>query len=152
MKRLLFTTMLLLLMAVAVTAQPLTVTSTVNQTTLAVNQQLALTVEFSGQAAQKVGDPELPDMGGYLSFLSSGGTSQNISFVNGKMSVSKSFTYYYLAAKEGSFTIPAIKVTHDGKTYSSKPISITITKGSAQSQQPQQAVPSTQEEAEAITK
>ena len=136
----------LLMTATIVHAQPLSVTSTVNQTTVAVNQQLALTVEFSGQAAQKVGQPELPDMGGYLTFLSSGGTSQNISFVNGKMSVSKSFTYYYLAAKEGSFTIPAIKVTHDGKTYSSEPININITKGSSQSQHPQQAAPSPQTE------
>ncbi len=148
MKRFLHTIFISLILAAALAnAQPLSVTSTVNQTSVAVNQQLALTVELSGQGAQKVGQPDLPDMGGYLSFLSSGGTSQNISFVNGKMSVSKSFTFYYLAAKEGNFTIPAIQVTYDGKTYSSQPIDITITQGSAQPQQPtQQAAPSTNSE------
>lgn len=113
-------------------AQPLTVTTTVNQNQIGVNQQLVFTIELSGEAAQKVGQPELPDMQGYLDFLGSGGTSQNISFVNGRMSVAKTFTFYYLAIKEGSFTIPAVIVTHDNNDYASKPITIAITKGVSQ--------------------
>ncbi|RPI02667.1 MAG: protein BatD [Calditrichaeota bacterium] len=108
-------------------AQSLSVRATVNQTQIAVNQQLAFNIELVGEGAQKVNPPELPDMGGYLTFLGSGGTSQNISFVNGKMSVSKSFSYYYLAVKAGSFTIPAVDVIYDGKTYSSQPITLNIT-------------------------
>ena len=126
-----------LFMASMVSAQPLTVTTTVSQTQIGVNQQVEFIIELNGEAAQKVGQPELPDMQGYLSLLSSGGTSQSISFVNGKMTVSKSFSYYYLAAKEGTFTIPPVKVVHDNKEYASKPITMTITKGA-----PQQSAPS----------
>ncbi len=108
-------------------AQPLSVTTTVSRTTVAVNQQIVFTVELSGQGASKIGQPELPDMGGYLTFLGSGGTSQNISVVNGKMTASKTFTFYYVAAKTGTFTIPPVKVTYKNKLYQSKPITITIT-------------------------
>ncbi|MBN1560579.1 protein BatD [candidate division KSB1 bacterium] len=128
-------------------AQPLTVTTTVNQTQIGVDQQLVFTIELTGEAAQQVGQPELPDMQGYLAFLGSGGTSQNISFVNGKMSVSKSFSFYYLATKEGTFTIPAITVIHDDKEYQSQPIHITITKGTQTAgTQAQGASPSTADE------
>jgi hypothetical protein len=116
------------------TAQELTVTTTINQTTVGVNQQLVFKIELSGEDAKKVDQPELPDMQGYLTFLGSGGTSQNISFVNGNMSVSKAFSYYYLAAKEGSFSIPAVTVEYKGKTYSSKPIQMNIIKSTAQAQ------------------
>ncbi len=120
---------------VSIGAEPLTVTTSVDKTRLAVGQQILFTVELSGEAAQKVGNPELPSMNGYLNYLGSRGTSQNISFVNGKMSVSKSFNYYYMAAKEGTFTIPPVKVSHKGKTYSSEPIQITIIKSDSADQQ-----------------
>ncbi|RLD14486.1 hypothetical protein DRI50_05310 [candidate division KSB1 bacterium] len=119
--------------ASAALAQPLSVTTTVNQTSIAVNQQLVFTVELTGEGAQKVGQPELPDMGGYLTFLGSGGSSQNITVVNGKMSVSKSFTFYYLAAKPGSMTIPPVTVVYKNKTAASQPISLTITASAAPS-------------------
>lgn len=126
-------------------AQDLAVTTTINQTSVVLNQQLVFNIELSGDDAKKVDQPELPDMQGYLTFLGSGGTSQNISFVNGNMSVTKTFSYYYLAAKEGSFTIPAVTVEYKGKSYSSQPIQMTIQKSAtpppAQNQQrSQQAV------------
>lgn len=126
-------------------AQPLTVSTKVNQSTIAVNQQLVFTVELTGDGAQKVGRPELPDMGGYLTFLGSGGSSQNISVVNGKMSVSKSFTFYYLAAKAGSMTIPPVKVVYKNKSAQSQPISLTITASAA----PPQTIPGEQKSTQA---
>jgi len=120
----------ILFLSSVLVAQPLTVSTTVDRTELAVNQQLVFTIQLSGEAAQKVGQPDLPDMGGFLSFLGSGGTSQNISFVNGKMSVTKSFTFYYLAVKEGTFTIPPVQVEHQNTPYRSKAIQLTITKSS----------------------
>jgi len=128
--KLVCTFFLILVAASGLQAEPLSITATVSRTRLAVNQQLALTIELSGDGAQRAEQPELPDMGGYLTFLGSGGTSQNMSFVNGKMSVSKSFTFYYLAAKAGTFTIPPIKVVHKNKTIQSQPITLTITPSS----------------------
>ncbi|MBN1479748.1 protein BatD [candidate division KSB1 bacterium] len=124
-------------------AQPLTVTTSVNQNQIGLNQQLVFTIELSGEAAQKVAQPELPDMQGYLDFLGSGGTSQNISFVNGRMSVAKTFTYYYLAVKEGEFIVPPVTVIYDNTEYASKPITVTISQSAAagQSQSPASSQP-----------
>ncbi|MBN1466016.1 protein BatD [candidate division KSB1 bacterium] len=132
----------ILSMVCLIGAQPLAVTTTVNQTQIVIDQQVVFTIELTGEAAQKVGQPELPDMQGYLAFLGSGGTAQNISFVNGKMSVSKSFSFYYLAAKEGTLTIPAVTVVYENEEYSSQPITLTITKGGTAGR-PQGAAPLT---------
>jgi hypothetical protein len=108
-------------------SQSLTVSTSVNQTQVPLNQQVVFTIELNGEGANKIDQPEQPDMGGFLTFLGSGGTSQNISFVNGRMSVSKSFSFYYLASKVGSFTIPPVKVIYDNKSFESQPINLTIT-------------------------
>jgi hypothetical protein len=107
-------------------SQALTVSTSVNQTQVPLNQQVVFTIELTGEGANKIGQPEQPDMGGFLTFLGSGGTSQNVSFVNGRMSVSKSFSFYYLASKVGSFTIPPVKVVYDNQSFESQPINMTI--------------------------
>ena len=122
--------------------QSLSVRTFVDNTTLALNQQLVFTIELSGEGANSVSEPELPDMGGYLSFLGSGGTSQSIQFINNRMSVSKSFSYFFMSAREGSFQIPAVHVQFKGTTASSDPITVTITKTAPQSQS--QVQPQTQ--------
>ena len=126
---------LIVLSAKVLLPAPLKIVSSVDKTTLAVNQQITLTVDISGEGANKVGDPELPNTDDFLAFLGSGGTSQSINFINGRMSVQKSFTYYYMAVKEGNFRIDPVKVIYKGKTYESQPISITITKSAPQLQQ-----------------
>ncbi|MDZ7725816.1 MAG: BatD family protein [candidate division KSB1 bacterium] len=127
-----FCLVVLLFYAGSMNAQDLNVQASVDRTRLSVNDRLTLTVELSGSDARQAGRPDLPDMQGFLQFLGSGGTSQNISIVNGKMSASKAFTFYYRASKAGSFTIPAIQVTHKGQTVSSDPIPLTIMQSGAQ--------------------
>lgn len=100
--------------------------SSVNVSTVAVNQQIILTIELSGDDATKVPQPSPPDLNSFLSYLGSGGSSQNIQLVNGKMSVTRSFTYYYVAKKPGTFTIPATSIAYKGKEVSSAPIKITV--------------------------
>jgi hypothetical protein len=117
--------------------QQLSVRAFVDNTAVTLNQQVVFTVELSGEGANNVDEPELPDMAGYLSYLGSGGTSQSIQFINGRMSVSKSFSYFFMAAKEGSFQIPAVKVSYKGNSFSSDPINITITKAAVTAPQPQ---------------
>jgi hypothetical protein len=112
-------------------AQPLQVTVSADRTSLAVNEQLVLTVGLTGDGANSVGQITLPDVGEYLALLGSGGSSQSIQIVNGSMSVQKSFTYFYQAVKEGTVTIPAISVNYKGNNYSSSPVVIQIGRSSA---------------------
>jgi hypothetical protein len=100
--------------------------SSVNATSVAANQQIVLTIELTGDDANKVPQPSPPDLSSFLSYLGSGGSSQNIQVVNGKMAVTRSFTYYYMAKKPGSYTIPAMSISYKGKNATSKPIKITV--------------------------
>ena len=53
--------------------QPLTIRATVDRTTLALNQRLMLTIEITGEGANKVDFPQPPEMGEYLRLAGSGG-------------------------------------------------------------------------------
>ncbi|OPZ80930.1 MAG: hypothetical protein BWY77_00866 [bacterium ADurb.Bin431] len=121
----------LILWAAAAAAQPLSISSSVDRTSLALNQQLVLTVELTGEGANSVGRIDLPDVSEFLAMIGSGGTSQNIQIINGKMSVQKSFTYFYQTIKEGSFSIPPVSVTYKGQSISSKPIPLSVSQGAA---------------------
>lgn len=57
------------------------------------------------------------------------GTRTSYSSINGgqmSRSVSTSFTYYLMAEKEGSFTVPAATVSVDGKSYTSNTVTIKV--------------------------
>lgn len=68
-------------------------------------------------------------------------TSQYMSSsnINGKMTVTRSCTYTYTlkALKEGSYTIPAAKVTIDGKSFTSQQISVKVIPADPSRQQSQ---------------
>ena len=113
------------------------ITASVDQTVLNLSQEFTLTIEYSGSGANSASEPELPDLNPYASYIGSAGSSSNFQFVNGRMSVTKSFSFRYLTAKEGEFEIPPIQVKHKGETYETDPVTIQIVK-SAYSPQPQQ--------------
>lgn len=56
-------------------------------------------------------------------------TSTSRSFVNGVRSSSTSYAITLLAKEEGTFTLPPAEVVVDGKTYTSNPVVIKVTKG-----------------------
>lgn len=60
--------------------------------------------------------------------------SSNMSFVNGNMSQSISFSYIIAAKREGKFTIGAASTTVNGNRIESNSLSIEVTKGANQSQ------------------
>jgi len=64
--------------------------------------------------------------------------STNMSFVNGAMSQSISYSYIVAAKHEGKITIGAATATAGGKTLQTKPITIEVVKGNTQAQQNQQ--------------
>ncbi|NQT26692.1 protein BatD [candidate division KSB1 bacterium] len=104
-----------------------------DKTMMAQNQQFTLSVELTGKDAQSIANPKLPNTDTFASFLGSG-SSQNIQFINGKMSVSKTITYHFMASEAGDFTIGPVSITHENKTYKTDPIQITIQKTATQSQ------------------
>ena len=69
-------------------------------------------------------------------------TSSNFStqIINGKTKQTASYSYNYTlrAKKEGKFTIGPSKITVDGKQYQTKPVTIDVVKGRAQTTNPNQ--------------
>ncbi|RMF63055.1 MAG: protein BatD [Calditrichaeota bacterium] len=116
-------------MAAGAYAQNLELNAYVDRTTIGVNQQFELNVELSGTDANRVPQPDLPDLTAFATFIGSS-SSQNIQIVNGRMTVSKTYTHHFIATKVGKFRIPAIVLRYKGRTISSDPIEIEIVKTS----------------------
>ena len=112
-------------------AQDLTVKAYVDRTTVGVNEQFTLNVELSGSDLNAASNPELPDMEDFAAFLGSG-SSQNMQYINGRMSVSKSISYHFQAIQEGDFEIGPVLVKAKGKSYRTDPIAIKVQKTSTQ--------------------
>ncbi|MCI0512231.1 BatD family protein [candidate division KSB1 bacterium] len=104
------------------------------------NQVFAITIEVSGDgAAQAQIQPQFPPaMNNFSRLLGRGGESSNIQFVNGKMSVSRSIQYNFLAVQVGKFEIESFKVEVGDKTYQTNAFTLEIVKGA-----PQPSAPST---------
>ncbi len=113
-------------------ADNLEVKAYVNKTIIGLNTQFDLEVELSGSDFKSAGSPQLPDMDTFAHYLGSS-TSQNIQYINGKMSASRTITYHFQASALGTFTIGEIIVKAENKEYKTKPIEIKIVKSSQKS-------------------
>ena len=135
--------------AVSTSGADLQVTASVDRTVVGLNQQFTLSIEMSGEGANAAPDPELPDLTQFAAYIGSG-SSSSIQLINGRMSVSKTISYTFVARQVGKFQIGPAKITYRGKVYETQPISIEITQAPPQPQpsqvQPGQAVPSVQAE------
>jgi hypothetical protein len=112
-----------------------TVKAYVDRTVIGLNQQFSLNVELSGERIDSAIRPQLPPMEAFSAYQGSG-SSERYQIVNGKMSSSKTFIYYFYTTKTGKFTIGPVTVISGGKTYKSDPITIEIQKVAAQQPRP----------------
>ncbi|KAA3657530.1 MAG: protein BatD [Calditrichaeota bacterium] len=131
------TTKLLLAALVSLTANnytlragDLNVTATVNSNQIAIDEQFTVTLTVEGSGNLNSIEPELPNLDEFAAYTGSN-QSSNFQFINGKMSASKTITYYYIARKIGSHTIPAIVVKHKRDTYKTQPITVQIIKAAS---------------------
>jgi len=119
------------------------ISTSVDRTVIGLNQTFTLTVDISGEKANNAGDPQMPDVSDFATYMGSSGTSSNIQIINGRMSVSKSISFTYMAMTLGKFTIlPAVLKLGD-KEYRSQPIQIEIVKAPQQPQAQQRRTPRT---------
>ena len=89
-----------------------------------VGHSARLTITVVG-ADQEIVPPTLPDLDGVNAF--GAGQSQRFTFVNGQSRAEYSWSWSLVPRREGVVTIPAIKVTVDGKDYETAPRSLTAT-------------------------
>jgi hypothetical protein len=107
--------------------------ASVDQTQITLDDQIAFTVTVSGDV-KSVPKPTLPSLDDFVIYSS--GTSQNWSFVNGKMFSSVAYNYTLVPKSEGKFTIPPLQMTIDGTTYKTQPITIIVSEGAEEPEAP----------------
>jgi hypothetical protein len=126
--------------------QDLSIRTYVDRNVVGLNEQFTLSIELTGKGANSASDPEIPQIGQFASYLGSG-SSQNIQFTNGKMSVTKVTSCYFVATSVGKYKIPPVQVTYNGTPFASAAIDMEVQQSGTKAQsQPQ---PSAQTQAAA---
>ncbi len=115
--------------AVSARADDLTVRARVDRTIASLKDHVTLTVDVQGTMRQ-VGTPKLPPLDADFSVYSAG-SSTNMSWVNGAMTSSRTWTYRLVPKRAGSFTIGSVQVEFGDDVYSTEPIEIEIVEGEA---------------------
>ncbi len=115
--------------------QDIKFTAAVIPKVLRTGEQFQLVYELNASASE-LQIPELDDfqlLGG-----PSTGSSSSIQIINGKTThtVKYTYTYYLLAAKEGTFTIPPATAKIKRDIYKSNPVQVEVVKGTSVSREP----------------
>jgi len=119
----------------------LEVSSVVNPTRISLNELVTVTVTISGVNALKAKEPVLDTMTDFT-ILGPTSTSQNFSFINGRTSIVKSYTYQLRATKIGTFNVGAVTVKVRNRTFSAPATKVEVVKGSQpQPQTSPQSIP-----------
>jgi hypothetical protein len=117
-------------LALPARADDINFSASVDQATVGLGEQFALTVTVQGEGMASVPKPQLPDLPDFNQLGSSSSQSTNISIINGSMKkqATVNFIYYFSPKKLGQLTIGPCRIDYEGQTYQSQPISIEVTK------------------------
>ncbi|WP_299761424.1 BatD family protein [uncultured Dokdonia sp.] len=122
MKLKLYIFSIILLSIATVSAQDVSFNAKVNKKKLGVNERLRIDFEVN----QDGDNFKRPDFKGFKVFS---GPNQSVSrsWVNGKGTYSKTFSYILIPTKRGKFTIEQAEITIKGEVYKSPPLEVTVT-------------------------
>ncbi|MEA3336528.1 MAG: BatD family protein [Chloroflexota bacterium] len=112
---------------------PDVITATVDRTDLTTDEWLTLTVAISGRE-NSAAQPSLPALDGFQFAGSSSGTQ--ISMVNGATSFQTVYNYRLRPERTGTLVIDPVTVVVNGQPVSTDPISVQVSQGTGQVQQP----------------
>ncbi len=90
---------------------------------IGINEQVTLSVTVSGN--RSVQEPQLPPLEGFNIF--STGQQYSSQIVNGRMSTQVKFNYIMMPTQTGKFVVRPIQVKVGGKTYTTEPLTLTVT-------------------------
>jgi hypothetical protein len=107
-----------LLASATASAQSLSVSASVNNTRVALGDQIALSVAITGSGSAVPRMPPIADVEVYES-----GRSQSMTMINGSVNTSVTFTYVLAPRKAGKFRVPPIEVAGAAPT---EPIDIEV--------------------------
>ena len=122
--RLLFAVLLLMLWSAPSALCAASFTATLDRENVTVGESATLTLKYEGgQPRSFPAPPALPNLQ-----IAGGGTSQNISIVNGEYSASISQVFALTPTQPGEFIIPALKAEIGGQVLTTQPLKLTAVK------------------------
>jgi hypothetical protein len=104
--------------------------SSVDETTVADNQHFEVSFTFSGKNINGTRNFKPPKFRNFL-VLSGPNQSTSIQIINGVQSGSLSYNYVIQSKKIGTFSIGTASIEYNGESFKTKPIKITVVKGSS---------------------
>lgn len=113
---------LLLLFVTTIVSAQVKFEAKVSKTKLGVNERLRVDFEMN-QDGDNFNPPD------FTGFTVVGGPNQSVSnsWINGKRTYSKTYSYFLAPKKQGTFTIAQADISIDGNTYKTVPITIQVT-------------------------
>jgi len=113
-------------------AEELTFLASVDRTRVGLDDLFTLTVSISGTDVGGIGEPALPSLEEFEILGRNSSTSTQFSFVNGRMSSSKTIDFIYTlrATEVGTHTIAPVELEFRGEAYRSDPMTIEVVEGS----------------------
>jgi hypothetical protein len=108
--------------------QNVSVSATVNKNNLSLEDVLQLSIVIKG--TQNTPPPELPSLPDFR--VVSAGTSSSTQYINTQRTVSITHNYRLTPMNTGTFVIGPARVRANGKTFSTKPITIEVQKPTSQ--------------------
>ncbi len=115
-------TLLLIILSTSIATAQVKFEIKVSKKKLGINERLRVDFEMN-----KDGDNFNPP--GFTNFTVVGGPNQSVSnsWINGKRSFTKTYSYFLSPKKRGTFTINQATIDIGGQTYKTSPVKITIT-------------------------
>ncbi|WP_275315348.1 BatD family protein [Tenacibaculum bernardetii] len=122
MKLKLYTSLLLLFITLTINAQESALKATVSKNKLGVNQRLRVEFSTNKQGADNFKAPN------FKNFKIVGGPSQSVSqsWINGKVTFSKSYTYIIQPKRKGEFNIPPATIEIGGEIIKSNTVKVIV--------------------------
>ncbi|MEJ2195636.1 MAG: BatD family protein [Ignavibacteriaceae bacterium] len=112
-------------------------TASVNETTVADNEQFKVTFTLSGNNVNGIKNFNPPPFSNFI-ILSGPNQSTSIQFINGVQSGSISYSYILQPRSLGNFSIGKASIEYDGEEYQTEPLNITVVKGNSKPKQQKQ--------------
>jgi len=109
-------------------AADLRLEASADRTSLAVGEQLLLTIQIEGEVVGSLPVPPLPSHEGF-DLRGIPRQSSSFSWVNGKVTSSKTIRYQLIAKSEGQYRIGETSVSFRGDVYTSNPLEVVVEKG-----------------------
>ncbi len=109
-------------------AAGLSIVASADRTNLAVGEQLLLSIQIEGEVVGSLPVPAVPFHEGF-ELRGIPRQSSSFSWVNGKITSSKTIRYRLVAKSEGQYSIGETSISFRGDVYTSNPVEVVVEKG-----------------------